>query len=93
MPGEEKTVLSGEELRTATLEDAERLTREFERDRFLVSQKIGGVWSPTRKMLENHMLYQMDDRDRIRKTFLFLGCVFLAHSLLILILFVLILRK
>lgn len=88
-PDVENAVLRGEALRTATPEDAERLTRQFERGRFLKAQKIGVVWSPTRQMLEEFRLYQLDDSDRIRRNFLLLKCAVAVQFALILLLFIL----
>lgn len=88
-PDVENAVLRGEALRTATPEDAERLARQFERGRFLKAQKTGVVWSPTREMLEEYRLYQLDDSDRIRRNFLLLKWVSIVQSGLILLLFIL----
>lgn len=81
--------LSGEALRAATLEDAEQLTRKCEEGDFLRSQKIRGMWSPTREMLERHMLHQMDDFDKVTREIMLLKFAFAAQSLLILLLFIL----
>lgn len=63
----EEYALMGEELEAATPKDAERLDREYEREDFLANQCVGYKWEPTRKILINHILQQMDDYDRIRR--------------------------
>lgn len=63
----ENASLSGEELKTATPEDAERITRQYERDDFLRFQSVGYMWKPTRKMLIDHMRRQIDEESDFRE--------------------------
>lgn len=67
-PDVENAVLRGEALRTATPEDAWRITDQYEKEDFLRFQSVGYQWSPTRKMLIDHIRRYIDEMPELRKS-------------------------
>lgn len=60
--------LRGDALRSATYDDAKRLSDEYEAYSFERFQDVGYSWAPTREMLLRHMLEQIDTRSSFRRS-------------------------